>query len=280
MSINLSIVTTGRDDNYGGNFLERLLKSLQVNCDLLNALNIKYEYIVVEWHPIREVLYHNKKTAHVFQNERYPIVSVLVDPSIVKAEGLDVTKYYEYFAKNVGIRHAQGKHLLILNSDILLTAGLAQHIQQLIHDNQITDQQFYRAQFRERIHINQDTPFSQTDLLAISDDEKAICSPYSGDFLLGSKTAIVDFGRGYNETDPAHRITYQTSMDGEILWNMHKQGLEMQLLKEPYQHIEHGKPHQYDNHYNRSRYTNKSDWGFTSYPKSEVVPNKVYKISL
>ena len=43
----ISIITTGRDDNYGVGFLDRFYTSIIKNSQLLDELEIEYENLVV-----------------------------------------------------------------------------------------------------------------------------------------------------------------------------------------------------------------------------------------
>ncbi len=45
----LSIVLTGRNDGYGGDFVTRFLATLQVNHRELTARGVSHEIVLVEW---------------------------------------------------------------------------------------------------------------------------------------------------------------------------------------------------------------------------------------
>src|SRR5687768_12230089 len=47
----LSIVATGRNDGYGGDFIGRFLRTLAFNSRQLDARGIPWEFVLVEWAP-------------------------------------------------------------------------------------------------------------------------------------------------------------------------------------------------------------------------------------
>src|SRR4030095_9388187 len=49
----LSIVITGRNDNFGGDFNQRLLAAAAYNHQLLSGAGVEYELVFVEWRPAR-----------------------------------------------------------------------------------------------------------------------------------------------------------------------------------------------------------------------------------
>ena len=48
----LSIVVTGRNDDFGGDFNGRFFRALRFNHDELTRAGISYELVFVEWRPI------------------------------------------------------------------------------------------------------------------------------------------------------------------------------------------------------------------------------------
>ncbi len=48
----LSIILTGRNDNFGGDFNERLFAAVAYNDRLLRAAGVEYELRFVEWRPV------------------------------------------------------------------------------------------------------------------------------------------------------------------------------------------------------------------------------------
>ncbi len=120
----LSIVLAVRNDNYGGNFIQRLQNCIDWNTKLFENHKISVEFIAVCWNPVKEN--KNLKDNLLWPKNRkfvrYRVLTVsnqihkkLSDPSIRKPLPL-----YEYLAKNVGIRRSKGEFVLSMNPDILL----------------------------------------------------------------------------------------------------------------------------------------------------------------
>ena len=51
MSVFLSVVLTGRNDDYGGDFRERFFRTLRFNHRELTARGIAHEFVLTEWAP-------------------------------------------------------------------------------------------------------------------------------------------------------------------------------------------------------------------------------------
>lgn len=266
----LSIITTGRDDDYGVGFLDRLYKSIENNCKLFTKNGIEFEYIICEWNPFKKFLSQNEKFKHLFDS--YNLKNVIIDKSVVIKENLNLNTFYEYFSKNCGARNAKNNILLFLNSDILLKEDSCKQISDLIKNNQISNQKFYRLQFRSEVTLdNLSEEFNRLNLYIPSNPDAIICGSYSGDFLLVSKETFCNIGTGYDEVNQFHRSnSSQCGMDGEILWNFHNRGVSIELIPLGYNHINHGRSNPYDGHYNMNGYVNKKDWGFINYKRKSV----------
>src|SRR5882672_779005 len=51
-NIDVSIVLTGRNDNYGGDFTVRCERALRFNWDNLSKAHVNAEVVFVEWNPV------------------------------------------------------------------------------------------------------------------------------------------------------------------------------------------------------------------------------------
>ena len=262
----LSIITTGRDDNYGENFLDRLYISVNKNIELFHQLNINYEYIIVEWNPINNSLHQNEKFKSIFANTKHK--NIIVTQSVSENENLSPTTFYEYFAKNVGVRNALYENILLINSDIIISPECAEDIKNLCL-NGLNKNKFYRARYREQLNLDL-THITIEDCHKPQYPDHIICGYYSGDFLLIHK----DIFPGYDETNLEHRDNRNhSSMDGEILWKLHKENINLEFINSKYSHINHGKNVLVNGHYNQNGYKNKLNWGFTQYKKEYINEN-------
>lgn len=274
--MDLSIILGGRDDNYGENFIERLNQAVLTNLKNLDQSGICYEMIVVDFNPINQkYLYQNEILKETFSHKR--IKNIIVDPSVSTEEDLSSSTYYEYFAKNVGIKNSSGELLFITNSDIIMSVELIKNIKNELSNNG-KNEFFYRCRYRGEINLG-DEPNESTnidDLHNPSFPDACICGLFSGDATMFSRQVMFDVATGYNEGEKKHRTHLsQSAMDGEILWNVYKKGKKLKFLESPYYHIHHGRPNPRDNFYSQDSYTNKNNWGFVDYPKVTINKNTI-----
>jgi hypothetical protein len=133
----LSIVIVGRNDNYGENFLLRIntfIRSLDYN--LRNHVD-KVELIITEWNPLSEVLPLQEVLS---KPKNFSLRIITVPNNLHKLIGSE-SPVLEVYGKNVGIRRASGKFVLITNPDILFTQEL---IDAIVH-NSLDKNTIYRT---------------------------------------------------------------------------------------------------------------------------------------
>ncbi len=118
----LSFVCVSRNDNHGGNPLERLIYSCKNFIRQSEKFRASTEYIVVEWNPppdrpslveaLRGEIRSSKKTK----------VRLIQVPEAIhrKYDYSDKLPLFQMIGKNAGIRRAQGEFVLSSNIDILL----------------------------------------------------------------------------------------------------------------------------------------------------------------
>lgn len=112
----LSIIVTGRNDNYDGNFNERLTIALRRNIKSLpNA-----EFIFVEWNPYLDRPLTCQKLQRTFGDK---VKYYVVDPKYHKYY-CNIDGFLEYPPKNVGIRKATGDFIVCTNSDVIFCPDL------------------------------------------------------------------------------------------------------------------------------------------------------------
>ncbi len=139
----LSLVLTGRNDNYGGDFKSRLQKCISNTFKQLNAASISSELIFVNYNPdqtnppIEEFIEWPKSNDTVK-------VKVLTVPNEVHKELVATGEVkdvpvLEYMGKNAGIRRAKGEFILSMNPDIVLPQELVEQLKSL------SKKKYYRA---------------------------------------------------------------------------------------------------------------------------------------
>lgn len=269
----ISLITTGRDDDYGKNFLNRLYTSISKNIEGIKQLNIPYEYLVVEWCPFKNYLINHPDFEDLFK--RNNIVDIIVKPVVGTNEKLNPKIFYEYFAKNAGVRRSNSDFLIILNSDIVLPMKTIELIGEAYKDKAHKNH-FYRPIYR--VQVNDNLEILKKECVHYpSNPDAVICGYCSGDILIVNKNAFISYGQGYDETNPRHRTVSQAGMDGEILWNLHRNNITLKFLDSEYWHINHEKPNTYDGTYNTNGYNNKTNWGFIDYPQN-IISEKLIEI--
>ena len=129
MTIKLSVVATSRNDNHGGDLLQRMqifLDGLFIQC---KKFNLKTELILVEWNPpvdkprLIEVLNWDKK--NTFCSIRIIHVPPELHHRYKYSSGLPL---FQMIAKNVGIVRAQGEFILSTNIDIIFSNELMEFL--------------------------------------------------------------------------------------------------------------------------------------------------------
>lgn len=262
----LSIVCTARNDNYEGDFVGRFIESIDKNCKSLEKFGIDYEYLNTEWNPQTEFLSQSERSKHLFC--QYRVHNYIVDRSVVEAEGLHPTKFYEYYAKNTGIRRASKTNVLVTNPDIVFGDEMVGEINRLIKSG-LSDSHFYRARYRNQLRNEEVVEIK--DLYEPQNPDGHLMGGYSGDFLLVKTFIAQNIMKGYDEVGEHHRKGWQTSCDGEGLFQLSKCGINLISIDKNYYHLYHGKHRVYDSSaYNQNGYNNPNSWGFIDYPTKQI----------
>jgi hypothetical protein len=304
----ISFISIGRNDNYGGNFLNTLLRSLNHNLQEINSKTQDFEYILVDWVSTKEPLY----TLPEFQTllNTYPQFKIYtVDSSVALQEGLSTEFLYEYFAKNVGIRKSKGELISVLNSDLLLSSDLISNIIELSKNEPLP--YVFRPKFSVAIKVDSDLEKVVSNLevypikdlgnhldencnfvgeglydtkFGVIDLEDRNIDPMgeiaSGDMITSYAIHLKDLIKGYDETNPEHRQTTkrQSGMDSEIIYNYVSRGMPVYYFENLYFHVEHSrKDLNRDGVRKLNIWSNPSNWGLEAYPE-KLVNDNVYLI--
>ena len=248
----LTITITGRNDGHSGNFIERLNQSVKENVKLMKDFDFDYEYLIIDWCSERgNCLYRMKEMQEIMGLAE---VRMIVVPRDVVMKKFNCTRFYQFFAKNVGIQHAEGECVLLLNADNILNPSLIDSMNNIISEG--LDNFFYRVQWWEE-------EMKRVNCDAVYGSEKGLAPIYSGDFLLCKKDILINKGRGYDEVNIHHQTNKaQAHMDGEILFNLRNNGVTPVILNETIYHIQHQRRAEYDFEYNKHGYENSETWGF------------------
>lgn len=263
----LSIVVTGRNDDFGGDFNGRFFRALEFNHDELTRAGISYELVFVEWRPIAGAPY----LASVLE-ERFSYLgpsrlrSYVVDPTYHEALSLNPRlQFQEFIAKNVGIRRSRGQFVLTTNTDIYLSRGVLGCLSARSLDEGI----LYRA---ARCDLKSHSDVSRVDWGQLEDERNydiinqirpPLFTNASGDFLLLDHETYQRL-RGFNEVYRVAKI----HLDGNFCLKAYASGVPLVDIGWPVYHVGRGTFHAL-----RGQFSDQPDaapWGDHRW-KSDVV---------
>src|SRR5687767_12112476 len=97
----LSIVLTGRNDGYGGDFLGRAITAIKFNHAALIGHDVAYELVLVEWAPLPDRPLLADLIEQAVPEVGPHLTTLLVDAEYQAAFTLNLrVSYLEYLAKN------------------------------------------------------------------------------------------------------------------------------------------------------------------------------------
>lgn len=225
----LSIVLSGRNDNYGGNFNRRFFRAAKHNVHFLEKAGIEFEYLFVEWNPIPGQPLLSDCFLRTIKQGR----AVVVGPDVHAAYGLNPSMdFYEMPAKNAGVRRAVGGYILVTNADILFDEALVT----ILSDGQFDNETFYRAH-RVDVPCEAEWPELREPRCHLRSGEGRLPPPYylgaGGDFTLASKS-LWERVRGFDEEA---RFTTRAK-DWRFFLSVAALGFPIELIGDVY-HLDH-----------------------------------------
>ncbi len=141
----LSIVIAVRNDNYGGDFTQRLQRGLDWNTRWLEHFRIRSEFVLVNWNPIKENPPIQEQidwqAGLKYVSCRILEVSAEHHQHYLDQNLRDPVPMFEFLAKNVGVRRAMGEYVLCINADIMVHRSIFR----LIAANRLEKMAYYRA---------------------------------------------------------------------------------------------------------------------------------------
>jgi hypothetical protein len=238
----LTLIVTGRNDDFGGDFNGRFFRALEFNRAQLSAAGIPHEFVFVEWRPLADRRYLAVELAERF-SEWPPseLRSYVVDPAYHDALSLNPRlRFQEFIAKNVGSRRARGQFVLTTNTDIYLSRGVVH----FLASRKLEPGVLYRAA-RHDLKGQSDPSFIDWDVL---EDERnwevvnRIKPPRytnaSGDFLLLDRDTTQRL-RGFNEVYRNAKI----HLDANFCIKAYASGVRIVDIGAPVYHVGRGTLH-------------------------------------
>ena len=213
----------GRNDGYGGSFIERMQVSIELLGFYVAQHRLEIELILVDWNP---------------PAERPQLSDVVVVPTPVKfvvvpgavhgkIEGSECMPIFEYRAKNVGIRWASGGWVLVMNPDIILSEEIIIRIA----TTELGADCFYRAARHDVGWALPKTKAASVLMNFCHNNVQTVHNKYdaAGDFILMRREEWFRL-RGFAE------ITSNGMIDSLMVATAEKEGLDQVNLAEPSYH--------------------------------------------
>ena len=286
----LSIIITGRNDDFGGNFNARLFGALEFNHAHLTERGIPHEFVFVEWRPVSGKLW----LSEVLVDRYSPLVPQSLSCFVADAAYHDAyslnpkLQFQEFIAKNIAIRRCRGAFILTTNTDVYLSRGMLD----VLAARGLEQRVLYRT---VRIDLKDEVDCSTIDWATLEDDQNydhvnIIEPPYytnaSGDFLLLDRDSYQEL-RGFNEVYRAAKV----HMDSNFCRKAYSAGMRLQALDAPVYHVGLGtlnsqapmyRERPGDAPWGNARwrrdvlYANPDNWGLGAAPVRQIRPGLAY----
>ncbi|MBL4587157.1 MAG: hypothetical protein JKX84_08905, partial [Flavobacteriales bacterium] len=134
----LSLVLTGRNDNYGGDFRSRLQRCVSNAFEQLIKHGISSELIFLNYNPVNEnapiAQFIDWPTSTEKVSVRIITISNEIHRHLVADGSRKSVPVLEYLGKNAGIKRAKGQFILSMNPDIILPSELVFLLKKLRKD--------------------------------------------------------------------------------------------------------------------------------------------------
>jgi GT2 family glycosyltransferase len=286
----LSIVITGRNDDYGGDFNARFFRALGFNHDKLAARAVPHEVVFVEWDPVpgKRLLVEEIEAA-LPGVAREVLVAYVADARYQEACTQNPRLgFLEFLAKNVGIRRARGRFILTTNTDVFLGPELIDRFAAAALEPGVV----YRT---NRIDVKFGIDESHLTWEILADARNHVPRPpiapplyqgAAGDFVLLDRESFHRLG-GYNEVYRLARL----GPDHNFLVKALSSGLRIEDIGAPVYHVSHlgsyqiskgvygdverearwGKLHW---HAHDVIYDNPETWGLAEAPVTTLAPDR------
>ena len=236
----VSVVLTGRNDGYGGDFVERFFRTLRFNLSQFLSGGITHEVVFVEWAPPqgRPLLVH-RVFDEVPELARTNTSWYVVDAFYQDALSLNPRlEYLEFPAKNVGIRRARGEFILTSNCDVFFGRRVIEALAQ----RTLAAGVLYRA---PRHDIDLPPERAAAVDWSLLEDPAVLAGPAhqlkppfmgsaTGDFVLLDRTSFHKM-RGFNEVYRVARI----GIDRNLLVKAVSLGIRIADIGGPVYHANH-----------------------------------------
>ena len=284
----VSIVLTGRNDEYGIDFRTRFLRTLAFNHRELAQRGVSFEIVFVEWapEPGRPLLIDIVLDTLPALRGSDTFRGIVVDRRYQEALSLNPRlEYLEFLAKNVGIRRSAGAYVLATNCDVFF----GRRVLDVLEQGALEPRVLYRA---ARHDLKMDVDTSRVDWAMLEDPLSLERPPHvlkpplmgggTGDFMLLDRASFHALG-GFNEVYRVARI----GIDQNFVVKALSSGLTVRDIGGPVYHVNHAGSYRLAREVYRNReaeapygdirwhskgvvYVNPPTWGLASAPERPV----------
>lgn len=262
-----SMVVVGRNDNYGGDFTERLKATIDWNYKHIPGC----ELIYIEWNSIED-----RPSDTGWISERYPNSKCFIVPNAIHQDYCASPKIpvMEYFAKNLGIREASNEWILCVNADVFLGHNTFKNMRQLnkgyMYGSHYNNILWDGAEILDKYITDKKYTLN---VFAASKLMRAVV----GNFVLTHRNNW-ELSKGYDEQQKSTRL----GMDQNGAMMLYHKGVKPMVIGDHY-HLDHNesaiKGGVNATHGEQSiikslaniPYDNGPDWGLAKYPKVEIA---------
>lgn len=237
--VEISVVISGRNDNWMGTFDRVTAACCQHNAELLARFAKQFEILFVEWAPLED-----RPTLSTALVKIDPNVVCYVVPRPVHERLRPKLPFLQYHARNVGVRRANGRIVLATNADILLSEPVVQRLLAL------DDRTLLRTPRRDVSSRVLDADDLESRLRAAAANENLVIehalwrttptgakAPYwtnaAGDFIAMSRRAWNRVGGFHERTDASMGV------DAEMIHQADAHRLTIEAIDDPIFHIDH-----------------------------------------
>lgn len=261
----VSVVVVGRNDNYGGDFSERLKTTLDWN--LAHLPNP--ELIYIEWNHVPDRSSDCEWIVQRYKNAKCYIIPKPIHETITNNPKMPVM---EYFGKNVGVRRASNEWILLINADILLGKDVIRRIKRGLSRKFVYGTHYNNIKWQGE--IIREPFFQNRNIIINSFSANRKLASVVGNMILAHKNNWLK-GTGYDE----NLKDVRAGVDENGKNNMLYYGARPMVLGNHY-HLDHNESiihgrndtHGF-NHFNNIPYQNMPNWGLIDLKEIQVNEN-------
>ena len=223
----LSLVVAARNDDHGGNMLQRMQAMLDSWVSQAEALQLSSEIVIVEWNPPADRP-RLKQCLRQPLSANFCTIRFLEVPQRIHARfpHSDAIPLHQMIAKNAGVRRAWGEFVLASNLDIIFSAELMQFLAARHLEHGV----MYRI---DRHDIARELPgwVSVGELLGFCESHTLRVFAREGEFSLSAEGfrqlhdcdivpegSGIRFGAGWSELEHSDGLDYRWVESEAALW--------------------------------------------------------------